>query len=102
MTYKSVRRWEQLELLLDAYLHQDFAVEHGDAVGAVRARLADAPHGDQLALSSEWRTFLNVSAGMDRDARVELLREMAGGSWAPRSDEEFDAVSQVLLDAGVR
>ena len=51
-------------------------------------------------LSSEWRTFLNVSAGMDRDARVELLREMAGGSWAPRSDEEFDAVSRVLLNAG--
>jgi hypothetical protein len=102
MTYKSVRRWEQLELLLDGYLHQDFAVEHGDAPGAVRARLADAPHGDQLALSSEWRTFLNVSAGMSREARVQLLREMAGGSWAPRSDEEFDAVSRVLLNAGKR
>jgi hypothetical protein len=98
MTYKSVRRWEQLELLLDGYLHQDFAVEHGDAPGAVRARLADAPHGDQLALSSEWRTFLNVSAGMSREARVQLLGEMAGGSWAPRSDEEFDAVSRVLLN----
>lgn len=99
MTYKSARRWEQLELLLGGYLHEDFAVEHGDAPAAVRARLADAPRGDQLALSSEWRTFLNVTAGMDRAARMQLLREMVGGSWDPRDDEEFDAVSRVLLDA---
>ena len=98
MTFKSARRWEQLELLLDGYLHQDFTVEHGDAPGAVRARLADAPQGDQVALSSEWRTFLNVTAGMDRQARAAVLREIAGGSWDPRNDDEFEAVSRVLLE----
>ncbi|HTU99269.1 MAG TPA: hypothetical protein VMF13_01940 [Luteitalea sp.] len=98
MTYKSARRWEQLELLLGGYLHQDFTVEHGGAPGAVRARLATAPHDDQLALSSEWRTFLNVTAGMNRATRSAVLRDIAGGSWDPQSDEEFDAVSRVLLE----
>lgn len=98
MSLKGPIEWRQLESLCSGYLHQDFTVEHGSAVDAVRAWLADASPRDARALSSEWRRFLNLTYGMDTETRVRALQEVCGGSWAP-TVPEFDAVSTVLLDA---
>lgn len=92
-------RWPCLESLLAGYLHQDFVVEHGDAPAAVRAWLAESTPDQAVTLSSEWRSFLNVTSGMDVETRARTLRDIAGGSWAPRDAAEFEAVSALLLDA---
>jgi hypothetical protein len=73
MSVKGPLEWPHLESLYGGYLHQDFAVEHGSASRAVQAWLAEASPTDAMALSSEWRTFLNVTHGMDATAR---------GSWS--------------------
>ena len=99
MSPKSYTRWSHLASLLDGYLHQDFVAEHGSAPAAVQAWLADARRADVTAASSEWRTFLNVTAGMPFDERARALRAVAGGAWAPATDAEFEAVSAVLIDA---
>jgi hypothetical protein len=98
MSLKGPVEWRQLESLCSGYLHQDFAVVHGSAVDAVRAWLADATPRDAITLASEWRRFLNITHGMDVDARVRALHGACGGSWAPTT-AEFEAVSAVLLDA---
>jgi hypothetical protein len=98
MTLNGPARWSQLASLLDGYLHQDFAAEHGTAAGAVQAWLDTASAADVMAVSSEWRSFLNVTAGMDVDRRGRALRAMGGGAWDPRSPAEFEAVSTLLLD----
>ncbi len=91
--------WPRLGSLCDGYLHQDLVAEHGDAAGAVRAWLADAGRDAAIELSSEWRTFLNVTRGMAASARARALRDAAGGAWAPADDLEFQAVSTLLLNA---
>lgn len=92
-------RWPHLRALLDGYLHQDFVVEHGDAGQAVQAWLSDASRDEVISASSEWRSFLNVTSGMDVAARARALRDLVGGAWDPDGREEFDAVSSRLLDA---
>jgi hypothetical protein len=99
MTLKGPTEWPHLASLCDGYLHQDFTAEHGSASGAVQAWLADAGRDGAMALSSEWRTFLNVTHGMGVDARARALRNLMGGSWAPASAEEFDVVSTLLVNA---
>lgn len=91
-----------LESLYGGYLHQDFAVEHGSAARAVQAWLEEASPEDAKALSAEWRTFLNVTRGMDAALRARMLRDLAGGSWAPSSEAEFELVSALLLNAWQR
>jgi hypothetical protein len=99
MSVKGPLEWPHLESLYGGYLHQDFAVEHGSASRAVQAWLAEASPTDAMALSSEWRTFLNVTHGMDATARARTLRELVGGSWSPSSDSEFEVVSALLMNA---
>jgi hypothetical protein len=99
MTLKGPKAWPQLESLCDGYLHQDFTAEHGSAAGAVHAWLADASRDEARKLSSDWRSFLNVTHGMDVSARARALRDTVGGAWAPASDAEFERVSALLLDA---
>ena len=101
MTVKGPRR-SQLEALCGGYLHQDFMPVHGSALQAVRAFLAESDASEAVVLSSEWRTFLNVTSGMDHEARARALHEIAGCAWAPASESEFDAVSALLLDAWQR
>jgi hypothetical protein len=100
MNLKGPLAWPHLESLCGGYLHQDFTAEHGSALQAARAWLNDGSPVDARKVSSEWRTFLNVTHGMDADARARALREVAGGAWAPTSEAEFEAVSALLLDAG--
>jgi hypothetical protein len=100
MNLKGPLDWPHLESLCGGYLHQDFTAEHGSALQAARAWLADGSAVDARELSSEWRTFLNVTHGMGADARARALREVAGGAWAPTSEAEFEAVSALLIDAG--
>ena len=99
MTLKGPGRWSHLQALLDGYLHQDFVVEHGTAGRAVEAWRADASPQEARAAASEWRSFLNVTAGMDVATRAQVLRELAGGAWAPITVADFDAVSALLTDA---
>jgi len=99
MSLKGSSRWACLQSLGDGYLHQDFVAEHGSAAGAVRAWLSDTSVGEARTLSSEWRTFLNLTHGMTRDERTQALRHVAGGSWSPADDQEFEAVSALLADA---
>ena len=99
MSLKGPMEWPQLESLCGGYLHQDLAVVHGSALNAVQAWLDEASPDDVAELSSEWRTFLNVTQGMDLQERTRALRELAGGAWDPGSDAEFDDVSALLMDA---
>lgn len=99
MTLKGLRRWPHLASLCGGYLHEDFAAEHGSVSKAVQAWLDEANHADARALSSEWRTFLNLTRGMDAAARADTLRDLLGGAWAPASAEEFEAVSALLMNA---
>jgi hypothetical protein len=98
MTMKGPTEWPQLESLCGGYLHEDLAVVHGSARNAVHAWLKDANPEAVSELSSEWRTFLNVTQGMDLQERTRALRELAGGAWDP-GDAEFDDVSALLVDA---
>lgn len=91
--------WPYLQSLCGGYLHQDFVAEHGSARAAVEAYLADTGPIDATRLSSEWRTFLNVTNGMDAASRARVLREVAGGSWDPADAAEFGAVSATVLGA---
>lgn len=99
MTLMGPMERPQLQSLCDGYLHQDFVVEHGSAAGAVSAWLEAANVTAATELSSEWRTFLNATHGMDVAARARALRDVAGGSWEPATAAEFDAVSSLLLNA---
>jgi hypothetical protein len=98
MSLTSPRKWPYLASLCGGYLHQDFTAVHGNAAGAVQAWLADASPEEARDLSSEWRTFLNVTRGMDPQTRARALRELAGGSWAPADSVEFDVVSALLMN----
>jgi hypothetical protein len=99
MTLKGPNSWAHLRSLLDGYLHQDFTVEHGSAAEAVQAWLLGARREDAMEVSSEWRSFLNVTAGMDVESRARALRDLAGGAWAPADGHEFESVSALLRDA---
>ena len=99
MTLKGPMEWPQLGSLCGGYLHQDLTAEHGSAQKAVQAWLADASREDAMELSSEWRTFLNVTHGMGVGARAAALRDLAGGSWAPVNELEFEVVSALLMNA---
>lgn len=98
MSFKGATRWEELTELCQGYLHQDFTPEYGSAEGAVRAWHADASLEQRVRVASEWRSFLNVTHGLPFRARVEALREIAGGAWDPEP-AEFERVSAFLSDA---
>jgi hypothetical protein len=100
MSLMGTRRWPHLASLFGGYLHQDFTVEHGSAPRAVQARLTEMRADEARELSGEWRRFLNVTSGMDAQARARALRDTAGGAWAPGDQREFEVVSALLLDAG--
>jgi hypothetical protein len=97
LSLTSPRKWPYLASLCGGYLHQDFVAVHGTAVDAVRAWLADTSPEEARDLSSEWRTFLNVTRGMDTQARASALRELAGGAWALADAVEFEGVSALLM-----
>jgi hypothetical protein len=99
MSLKGPVEWPHLESLFGGYLHQDFTVEHGSASNAVQAWLNDATPKAAAALSSEWRTFLNVTHGQECAARARVLQEEVGGSWEPADDAEFEVVSALLMQA---
>lgn len=102
MSLKGPTGWAHLSPMLDGYLHQDFTTEHGDAATAVQAFLADAHPDDHIRISSEWRTFLNLTHGMTAAQRAAMLQRSAGGAWAPANAEEFERVSALLMNAGLQ
>ena len=99
MSLAGTRKWPCLTSLFSGYLHQDFTAEYGSAPRAVQARLTEMPADQARELSAEWRRFLNVTNGTDLETRARVLRELAGGSWAPASEREFELVSLLLMDA---
>lgn len=99
MSIAGTRKWPNLTSLFSGYLHQDFSAEYGSAPAAVQARLTEMPADEARELSAEWRRFVNVTYGSDLETRARVLREQAGGSWAPASEREFELVSLLLMDA---
>ena len=92
------RKWQHLATLVSGYLHQDFTDEYGSAPGAVQARLREMRVDEARELSAEWRRFLNLTHGMDSQMRARILRELAGGAWAPGDEREFELVSALLIE----
>lgn len=99
MSPTGIRKWPHLASLAGGYLHQDFTAEYGSAPKAVQARLTEMRVDEARELSAEWRRFLNLTHGMDPQARARVLRELAGGAWAPGDEREFELVSALLMDA---
>lgn len=101
MTGGILKPFATLSVLVEGYLHQDFVADHGTAAAAVRTALAEVGPATALEVSSEWRTFLNLTYGLDAQMRAARLRQVVGGAWSPGTAAEFDEVSAVLLSAGL-
>ena len=96
MSLKGPMEWPQLESLCGGYLHQDLAVEHGSALNAVQAWLDEASPDDVSELSSEWRTFINITQGMELQDRTRALREAAGHVVTLAEVEDLPAHGQAV------
>jgi hypothetical protein len=77
------------------YLHQDVAVEHGDAAGAARAFVADASEEERRALVVDLRRVRDVTRGWTAARRARLFAQELGAAWVPETDADIAA----LVDA---
>ena len=83
---------------LPAYLHEDFGEEYGSAEQAITALISDAS-GDQVRnVKEEWQTLRQSLA---RHPWQDILRALAelGTSWQPQSEQELQAVDEILSRA---
>ena len=64
--------------------------------GAVASWREDTSPGIAAALAGEWAIFLEMTDGLDVDARARLLEESFGGAWSPQSDEELHVLTRAL------
>jgi len=83
---------------LPAYLHEDFVKEYGSAAEAFRALIADAS-GDQIRdVKGDWQALRHALAGQLLDNVHQALREL-GSAWQPQSEQELQAVDEILCRA---
>ena len=83
---------------LPAYLHEDFGVEYGSAARAFAALVSDA-NGDQVRnVKEEWQALRRAFSGR---SLLELQTGLAqlGATWQPQSDQELQAVDEILRQA---
>lgn len=93
VTYPHLRRF------LDGYLHQDFALEHGDSRGAARAFIRDAGPADVAKLATELARFLgHARARPEREWRAAL--GALGGAWRPAGLAALEALLGELRPGG--
>jgi len=83
---------------LPAYLHEDFVKEYGSAAKAFLALMADAS-GDQVRnVKQDWQALRHALAGQRLDKVHQALRELGSG-WQPQSEQELQAVDEILRRA---
>lgn len=77
------------------YLHQDAVPEHGNAVAAAKAYLADLSDKDRKALSREIPELREKLAKLTPADLNQQLRKL-GSAWTFDSQEEFEQVLSTL------
>ena len=83
---------------LPAYLHEDFGVEYGSAARAFAALVSDA-NGDQIRnVKEEWQTLRRAFLGRPW-ADVQNGLAQLGAAWQPESEQELQAVDEILRQA---
>lgn len=84
-----------LQRFLDGYLHQDFRLEHGDAVAAARAFAGDASEAERRWARAALDRFTEWARTVDEAAwRAEW--KTLGGAWRPADLGAIRAVSDAL------
>jgi hypothetical protein len=83
---------------LPAYLHEDFGVEYGSAARAFAAMVSDSS-GDQIRnVKEEWQVLrLAFSVRPLPDMQGALVQ--LGAAWQPQSEQELQAVDEILRQA---
>lgn len=83
---------------LPAYLHEDFGEEYGSAARAFAALVSDA-NGDQIRnVKEEWQALRRALSGRTLPALQERLAQL-GAAWQPQSEQELQAVDEILMQA---
>jgi CdiI immunity protein len=83
---------------LPAYLHEDFDVEYGSAARAFAALVSDAS-GDQIRnVKEEWTALRQALSGQPLTDVQKGLAQL-GAAWQPQSEEELQAVDEILRQA---
>jgi hypothetical protein len=83
---------------LPAYLHEDFGVEYGSPARAFAALVSDA-NGDQLRnVKEEWTALRQALSGQSL-AEVQNGLAQLGTAWQPQSEDELQAVDEILRQA---
>jgi hypothetical protein len=83
---------------LPAYLHEDFGEEYGSAARAFAAMVSDGS-GDQIRnVKEEWMELRRAFSGRPL-ADVHSGLALLGASWQPQSEQELQAVDEILQQA---
>lgn len=83
---------------LPAYLHEDLGQEYGSAANAIAALVSDAS-GDQIRnLRDEWQALREAFAGQPLQNLQNALVAL-GAAWFPPSEQELQAVDEILSRA---
>lgn len=83
---------------LPAYLHEDFGEEYGSAAGAFAAMVSDA-NGDQIRnVKEEWAALRQDFLGKPLPDMQSALAQL-GAAWQPQSEQELQAVDEILSRA---
>jgi len=84
MTELRASAFPELHRVFAAYLHEDFADEHGTPEAALAAFLADASDAERRRFTKEARRFLDATEPLDFPAAQALI-ERLGARWIPPS-----------------
>jgi hypothetical protein len=83
---------------LPAYLHEDFGEEYGSAARAFAAMVSDGS-GDQIRnVKEEWMELRRAFSGRPL-ADVHSGLAQLGAAWQPQSEQELQAVDEILQQA---
>ncbi len=83
---------------LPAYLHEDFGVEYGSPARAFAALVSDA-NGDQIRnVKEEWTALRQALSGQSLTEVQNGLAQL-GAAWQPQSEEDLQAVDEILRQA---
>jgi hypothetical protein len=83
---------------LPAYLHEDFGAEYGSAARAFAAIVSDA-NGDQIRnVKEEWTALRQAFSGRPLPDMQSGLAQL-GAAWQPQSEQELQAVDEILRQA---
>ena len=83
---------------LPAYLHEDYGEEYGSAARAFAALVSDA-NGDQIRnVKEEWTALRQALSGQPLTDVQNGLAQL-GAAWRPQSEEELQAVDEILQRA---